>query len=141
MDTIQIAKGILSSKRFVAVPRRSVAVVGHYRYSCEKVKVAEFMLSPSGVDCDVESEHDNGSRESELAEATRTSYIEGRWVSEEEEVRVEYSLNDAYLPANGNYAAYSKWGSYLKFSILNSKNIFKVKHECNICCKICHCLH
>lgn len=61
------------------------------------------------IQCDIESENENQNRESQLAEATRTSYIEGRWVSEEEDVRMEYSINDAYLPANGNYSSYHEW--------------------------------
>lgn len=64
----------------------------------------------SDIQCDIESDNENENRESQLAEATRTSYIEGRWVSEEEDVRMEYSINDAYLPANGNYASYHEWG-------------------------------
>ena len=67
-------------------------------------------LSPSDIHCDIESENNDGNRESELAEATRTSYIEGRWVSEEEDVRMVYSINGAYLPGNGDYSSYHEWG-------------------------------
>ncbi|PFX30692.1 Beclin 1-associated autophagy-related key regulator [Stylophora pistillata] len=61
------------------------------------------------IQCDIESENNDGNRESELAEATRTSYIEGRWVSEEEDVRVVYSINGACLPGNGDYSSYYEW--------------------------------
>ena len=71
----------------------------------------------SDIQCDIESENENENRESQLAEATRTSYIEGRWVSEEEDVRMEYSINDAYLPANGNYSSYHEWGLYVIYRL------------------------
>lgn len=61
------------------------------------------------IQCDIESENNDGNRESELAEATRTSYIEGRWVSEEEDVRMVYSINGACLPGNGDYSSYHEW--------------------------------
>lgn len=48
--------------------------------------------------------------ESALADATRTSYIEGQWVSEEEEIVLEYSIIDACLPSNGDYSMYTDWG-------------------------------
>ncbi|XP_022782213.1 beclin 1-associated autophagy-related key regulator-like [Stylophora pistillata] len=66
-------------------------------------------LSLLDIQCDIESENNDGNRESELAEATRTSYIEGRWVSEEEDVRVVYSINGACLPGNGDYSSYYEW--------------------------------
>lgn len=62
------------------------------------------------IQCDVESDDDDESRESQLAEATRTSYIEGRWVSEEEDLRMQCSINDTCLPANADYTAYHEWG-------------------------------
>lgn len=68
----------------------------------------------SDIQCDIQSdEDDDEDRQSQLAEATRTSYIEGRWVSEEENVRMECSINDAYLPASGNYSVYHEWGLYV----------------------------
>lgn len=60
--------------------------------------------------CDIQSDNDDESCQSQLAEATRTSYIEGRWVSEEENVRMACSINGACLPANGDYSAYHDWG-------------------------------
>ena len=69
----------------------------------------------SDIQCDIEGndDDDDENRESQLAEATRTSYIEGRWVSEEQDVRMECSIIDTYLPVNGDYTAYHEWGLYI----------------------------
>ena len=48
--------------------------------------------------------------EIDLEEATRTSYVEGRWVSSDE--NVEYSIVEPCLPGNGDYSAYVDWGRY-----------------------------
>ena len=73
------------------------------------LKDCDFSLNLD-IQCDVESDDDDESRESQLAEATRTSYIEGRWVSEEEDLRMQCSINDTCLPANAVYSAYHEWG-------------------------------
>ena len=78
-------------------------------------KLFNLILICADILCDIQSDddEDNENRESQLAEATRTSYIEGRWVSEKEDVRMECSINDTYLPANGDYSAYHEWGLYM----------------------------
>lgn len=50
--------------------------------------------------------------ESALAEATQTSYVEGRWVSREDDVKVEYSIVDGacILRGNTDCSAYFDWG-------------------------------
>ena len=47
--------------------------------------------------------------EKALTEATRTSYVEGRWVSDDERANTQYKILEAFLPADGNYSAYSVW--------------------------------
>ena len=44
-----------------------------------------------------------------LTEATRTSYIEGRWVDDDELGNIQYKILKTFLPANGDYSAYSHW--------------------------------
>ena len=39
-------------------------------------------------------------------------------MSEEEDVRMECSIIDTYLPANGNYSAYHEWGACM---VLNAE--------------------
>ena len=47
--------------------------------------------------------------EKALTEATRTSYVEGRWVSDDELANTQYKILEAFLPADGDYSAYSAW--------------------------------
>lgn len=47
--------------------------------------------------------------EKALTEATRTSYVEGRWLSDEELANTQYKILEAYLPADGDYSAYFVW--------------------------------
>ncbi|CAB3983709.1 Beclin 1-associated autophagy-related key regulator [Paramuricea clavata] len=47
--------------------------------------------------------------EKALTEATRTSYVEGRWVSDDELANTQYKILEAFLPADGDYSTYSVW--------------------------------
>lgn len=66
------------------------------------------------VDIEVDEIQTHESVESALAEATQTSYVEGRWVSKEDEVMIEYSIVDSMcvLRGNNDYSAYCDWGMY-----------------------------
>ena len=44
-----------------------------------------------------------------LTEATRTSYVEGRWISDDELANTHYKILEAFLPADGDYSHYSVW--------------------------------
>ncbi|XP_028409778.1 beclin 1-associated autophagy-related key regulator-like [Dendronephthya gigantea] len=44
-----------------------------------------------------------------LTEATRTSYVEGRWISDDDLVNTQYKILQAFLPADGDYSTYSIW--------------------------------
>ncbi|XP_078350156.1 beclin 1-associated autophagy-related key regulator-like isoform X1 [Oculina patagonica] len=98
--------------------RISISQIQKYLFPIQVNPVLQVLGTPPSKDdvdiskdiqCDIESDNDDENRESQLAEATRTSYIEGRWVSEEEDARMEYCINDAYLPGNGNYSSYHEW--------------------------------
>ncbi|XP_068730440.1 beclin 1-associated autophagy-related key regulator-like [Montipora capricornis] len=104
------------------VRRYSISQIQKYIFPIEVNPVDQAFGSPplkdctsaklQDIQCGIESDSNDENRQSQLAEATRTSYIEGRWVSEEEEegdVRIECSINDACLPANGDYTAYHEW--------------------------------
>lgn len=64
------------------------------------------------IDIEVDEDLADESVESALAEATRTSYVRGQWISREEEVRIEYSIVDdsCVLNGNGDYSGYCNWG-------------------------------
>ena len=44
-----------------------------------------------------------------LTEATRTSYVEGRWITDDELANTHYKILEAFLPADGDYSHYSVW--------------------------------
>ena len=52
--------------------------------------------------------------EKALTEATRTSYVEGRWVSDDELANTQYKILEAFLPADGDYSAYSVWCKFIR---------------------------
>jgi hypothetical protein len=54
--------------------------------------------------------------EKALTEATRTSYVEGRWVSDDELANTQYKILEAFLPADGDYSTYSVWCEYTIYS-------------------------
>ena len=68
------------------------------------------LLSLADIECDIDCKQGEESFESVLADATRTSYIEGHWVSKEEDILLEYSIIDACLPSSGDYSTYTDWG-------------------------------
>lgn len=104
-----------TTEKLCEARRVSLSQIQKYLFAIQVNPVLQVVDVPSPRDtaedihCDIESENNDGNRESELAEATRTSYIEGRWVSEEEDVRMVYSINGAYLPGNGDYSSYHEW--------------------------------
>lgn len=59
-----------------------------------------------------------------LTEATRTSYVEGRWVSDDDLVNTQYKILQAFLPADGDYSTYSIWGEYSNCTYLYSPLTF-----------------
>lgn len=94
--------------------RSSISQIQKYIFPLQVDPVHQVLGTPPLKDyddicCDIQSDNDDESCQSQLAEATRTSYIEGRWVSEEENVRMACSINGACLPANGDYSAYHDW--------------------------------
>ncbi|XP_015747568.1 PREDICTED: beclin 1-associated autophagy-related key regulator-like [Acropora digitifera] len=98
--------------------RSSISQIQKYIFPLQVDPVHQVLGTPPLKDyddicCDIQSDNDDESCQSQLAEATRTSYIEGRWVSEEENVRMACSINGACLPANGDYSAYHDWGLYV----------------------------
>ena len=52
--------------------------------------------------------------EKALTEATRTSYVEGRWISDDELANTQYKILEAFLPADGDYSAYSVWCKFIR---------------------------
>ena len=57
----------------------------------------------SGSDVVVEADE---SCEVALTEATRTSYVEGRWVGDDHHGNLQYKILETFLPADGDYTAY-----------------------------------
>ena len=72
--------------------------------------VIVILVGLKDIASDVEGEEVEGNCETALAEATRTSYIKGRWVSQDEATNLEYSIIGATLPGSGNYSLYLNWG-------------------------------
>lgn len=49
---------------------------------------------------------------SALADASGTSYVRGRWISEKESsLEIHHCIVEPTLPATGDYGAYSLWGN------------------------------
>ncbi|KAM7441839.1 autophagy protein 14 [Porites harrisoni] len=106
-------------EKLCEVRRRRISQIQKYLFPIQVNPIYQVLGTPlvkdnvvkkvQDIQCDVESDDDDESRESQLAEATRTSYIEGRWVSEEEDLRMQCSINDTCLPANADYTAYHEW--------------------------------
>lgn len=49
-----------------------------------------------------------------LADASGTSYIRGRWISDTENaLEVQHRIVAPTLPGGGDYSAYSLWGTYI----------------------------
>lgn len=66
------------------------------------------------TDIEVEDIQTHESVESALAEATQTSYVEGRWISREDEIKMEYSIvdNTCILRGGSDYSSYCEFGEY-----------------------------
>lgn len=51
---------------------------------------------------------------SALADASGTSYVRGRWISEKENsLEIHHCIVEPTLPATGDYSAYSLWGNFV----------------------------
>lgn len=49
---------------------------------------------------------------SALADATRTTYIRGRWVFTDSTGELQHRIVAPMLPGSGNYSAYNDWGNF-----------------------------
>jgi len=72
---------------------------------------------------------------SALADASSTSYVRGRWISDKENSsEIHHRIIDPTLPATGDYGAYSLWGNPIHSTELKI-------HSLNLQCKYkCICL-
>jgi len=69
-----------------------------------------------------------------LADASGTSYVRGRWISEKESsLEIHHCIIEPTLPATGDYNAYSLWGNYIYSYIDN--NIHKYERITFSCSK------
>ncbi|KAK3741278.1 hypothetical protein QZH41_012580 [Actinostola sp. cb2023] len=103
--------------------KKSMSRTQQYLFPVEAIPVYPVMGTPpphdisisveldTSKDIEVEDIETHESVESALAEATRTSYVEGRWISREDEVNIEYSIVDStcILHGNSDYSAYCDW--------------------------------
>uniref|UniRef100_T1JJT5 Beclin 1-associated autophagy-related key regulator n=1 Tax=Strigamia maritima TaxID=126957 RepID=T1JJT5_STRMM len=65
------------------------------------------------------SEPDSGAEDTvtALAEASRTTYVHGRWVYADNVCDVQYQIVESFLPASGDYSDYSIWVSTTKDAV------------------------
>lgn len=57
---------------------------------------------------------------SALADASGTSYVRGRWISEKENsLEIHHCIVEPTLPAMGDYSAYSLWGNFVIIPMIN----------------------
>lgn len=61
---------------------------------------------------------------SALADASGTSYVRGRWISEKENsLEIHHRIVEPTLPATGDYSAYSLWGNFTIISLIMTLHI------------------
>lgn len=64
---------------------------------------------------------------SALAEASGTSYVRGRWISDKENSsEIRHCIVEPTLPGTGDYSAYSHWGNcaYSVLGMTSGGNIY-----------------
>jgi hypothetical protein len=84
-------------------------VVNHFPWTArEKFVNSFYFLFDNSLVSDVVVEGGE-SCEKALTEATRTSYVEGRWISDDDLANTQYKILEAFLPADGDYSHYSVW--------------------------------
>ncbi|EDO36555.1 predicted protein [Nematostella vectensis] len=99
------------------VRQRSMALVQKYLFPIQAIPVYPVMGTPPPPQHTPESldlsrelsfeDQADASVESALAEATQTSYVQGKWVNET--ATLELSIIDSSLPWSGDYSAYRHW--------------------------------
>lgn len=90
-------------------------------------KTKNFVLSKianiTNIICSLCSSEDSDSATSDiltsaLADASGTSYVRGRWISEKESsLEIHHCIVEPTLSATGDYSAYSLWGNCIYFYI------------------------
>ncbi|KXJ17527.1 Beclin 1-associated autophagy-related key regulator [Exaiptasia diaphana] len=112
---------VMVSNKLSKLRKRTVINTQQYLFPVEAIPVYPVMGTPpphnlnidldTSQDIEVDEIQTHESVESALAEATQTSYVEGRWVSKEDDLNIEYSIVDSMcvLRGNNDYSSYCDW--------------------------------
>ncbi|XP_046849701.1 beclin 1-associated autophagy-related key regulator-like isoform X2 [Xenia sp. Carnegie-2017] len=98
-------------QQVVTLRRIYIDQVQKYLFPIEKRSIFPEPETPPGIaatHCNASDVALEGSDsyEKALSEATRTSYVEGKWLTYDE---TQYKILETFLPVNGNYSSYSQW--------------------------------
>ncbi|KAJ1528807.1 hypothetical protein ONE63_007184 [Megalurothrips usitatus] len=79
-------------------------------------------IFPISVVTPSRSMEDSNDTVSALADATRTTYIRGRWVFTDSTGELQHCIVAPMLPGSGNYSAYNDWVASTKDGVPNSSD-------------------